>query len=126
MNKIQIQVGDNVIELKFGYGVLRRLSEKWGINSVQGVFERFGSFQNKDEVEGEPEMGFDQLNIFGDIVWAAALTAGFEVDADDAVDVLMADPGKMGEIVLEFMKSLPQPTEEQKKTAAQVRKKPKK
>ncbi|MDX4973712.1 hypothetical protein [Myroides odoratimimus] len=115
MKKVEIQVGEAVIELKFGYGVLRRLSEKWGINSIQGVFERFGSFQNKDE------MGFEQLNIFGDLVWAAASNSGVEIDSDEAVDVLMSNPEKMQEIVFEFMKSLPQPKEGEKKTQAQAK-----
>lgn len=116
MKKIEIQVGDVLVELKFGYGVLRRLSEKWNINSINGVFERFGSFQNKDE------LGFDQLNIFGDLVQASAGNAGFHLDSDDAVDALMANPEKMQEIVFEFMKSLPQSNENQKKTSAQRKK----
>ncbi|MDM1057868.1 hypothetical protein [Myroides odoratimimus] len=113
MNKLEIKIGEVVVELKFNFGVLRMLSERWGINSIPDLFTKIGSI-------GDGEMTMDKLSMFGDIVWAGAKKAGNDIDADEVVEVLLQDPDKMQEIMFEFMKSLPQPTEDQKKTAAQA------
>ena len=114
MKKVEIQVGEAVIELKFNFGVLRLLSEKWGIQSIPDLFVKIGSL-------GDGEMTMDKLSMFGDIVWAGACKAGYTVDSDDVVGVLFQNPEKMQEIMFEFMRSMPQPKEEQKKTEAQVK-----
>lgn len=114
MNKCEIEIGSVVVELKFNFGVLRLLSEKWGIQSIPDIFTRIGSI-------GDGEMTMDKLSMFGDIVWAGAKKAGYDIDADEAIEVLLQKPDKIQEIMFEFMKSLPQPTEEQKKTEAQAK-----
>ncbi|KZE82895.1 hypothetical protein AV926_04925 [Myroides marinus] len=114
MNKLEIKIGNQVVELKFNFGVLRLLSEKWGIQSVTDLFIKIGSL-------GDGEVTMNKLSMFGDIVWAAAKKGGEEIDPDDVVGVLLEQPEKMQEIMFEFMKSMPQPTEEQKKTAAQTK-----
>lgn len=112
MNKCEIEIGGVVVELKFNFGVLRLLSDKWGIQSIPDLFTKIGSL-------GDGNMTMDKLSMFGDIIWAGAQKAGNDIDADDAVGVLLQQPDKMQEIMFEFMKSMPQPTEEQKKTTAQ-------
>lgn len=102
MEQVVLEVDGKEIVLKFGYGVLRRLSEKWGVDSVAGVFEKFGAVAS---VEDTTE--FDQLNLFGDVVEASASNAGFVITADSAVDVLLSNPEKMQEIVKCFVASLP-------------------
>lgn len=102
MLQVIIVVNGQEVVLKFGYGVLRRLSEKWGVDSVTGVFEKFGAVAS---AEGATEFG--QLNLFGDVVEASASNGGFIVSADDAVDVLLSNPEKMQEIVKCFVASLP-------------------
>lgn len=114
MNKLEIKIGEQIIELKFNFGVLRLLSEKWGIKSIPDLFVKIGSL-------GDGDVTIDKLSMFGDIVWAGAHKAGYEVDSDEAVGVLLQQPEKMQEIVFEFLKSMPQPKEDQKKTAIQVK-----
>ncbi|MDR2223810.1 MAG: hypothetical protein LBE34_13910 [Flavobacteriaceae bacterium] len=124
MKNVEIEVKGIIIGLEFGYGVLRRLGEKWGINSITGIFDRFGAHLNKDGIDDNDDfgdIGIDKMNLFGDLISAAASTAGYDINSDDAVNALMSDPTKMRDIMLAFMESFPKPTEEQKKTIAQMR-----
>lgn len=100
---VKIVVGADEVQLKFGYGVFRRLGEKWGIETVDGVFRRFDSFVNSEA----NQMGFDSFNLLGDLLEAAAKNAGYSLSSDDAVDYLMVNPEKMKEVVEAFVSSLP-------------------
>lgn len=100
---VEIIVNAEKVQLEFGYGVFRRLGEKWGIETVDGVFGKFNSFLNN---EGG-EMKFETINLLGDLLEAAAENAGYSLSSDRAVDCLIKDPEKMQEVVKAFIESLP-------------------
>lgn len=103
---MNITVNNITVPLKFGYGFLRRLSEMWGVDSFEGVLAKFAT------LDGVPEnqMGFSHLDMFVDVIVAANQTAmpDAEINRDDVGDFLLHNPNMMGEIITEFMKSLPQ------------------
>jgi len=118
MKKLKLIVNGQEVELKFGYGLLRLLSEKWKLNSLSEFFERISS------IGGNGDVTFDQLNIFGDIIEAAAFNNGFVIDSDEAVEWLLTEPTNMAEIMKLFIVSMPKPAE--KKSEEEVMNQPKK
>ncbi|QQU04032.1 hypothetical protein [Myroides odoratus] len=110
MKVLKVVINGVEVELKFSYGLLRRLSEKWGIDSISNFFEKIGSVGQVEDIS------FSQLNVFGDIIEAAAKNAGEEtIDSDTAVEFLMGNPEVMADIMQAFMDSIPKVSEKKNK-----------
>lgn len=98
MKKIQFEINGKTYNLKFGYGCLRLLAEKYGIG-LQELFERFGNVSGKE------------IETAVDLVWAAVTAAGDTVDIDEVGDFLLQEPKKIEEVMQGLMDSLPKADE---------------
>lgn len=101
-------------QLKFGYGALKILGNKWGCNSIQKVGQEIQkSFANIEELD------FETNDKIVDIVLAALENARVdvsEIDSDDLLNELFfQDQEKMQTIMTSFVDSMPQGKEEPKK-----------
>lgn len=119
---ITVSIEGQSYTLKFGYGVLRRLSEELGFDSFDDLGKHIDSLQLSSG-----KMSIQALNFIGQLIKASIAYGGNEdVDADIIVDeVVFKNPESVTEIILAFFDSFPKATDRGKQKPATSRKKKK-
>ena len=95
-----IELNGTKYPMKFGYGAVRILGDKWNLTGPAKVFDKFSQL--------EPE-SFDQFEFLAGLICAGITNAGEEApDLFDVVDEVMANPHLIEGVMQEFQKRLPQ------------------
>jgi hypothetical protein len=138
----QIKINGTEITLKFGFGLLRLLGEKWGCTGPVDTINHFGKavgalvgqladLNITDVATAEAVMQslpatanldipFEILNVLTDVVVAAAQAQKGTVvpESDDVTEWMLENPQEMTEIITLFMQSMPQQRPEEEKKPA--------
>jgi len=119
---ITVHVGGKTYNLKFGYGVLRRLSEALGFDSFDDLGKHIDSLKLADGA-----LSFSALNFVGLLI-SSAISYGSneDIDPDVVVDeVIFENPDLVTEIVVAFFDSFPKGNDQGKPKPATKRRNPK-
>lgn len=116
---VNIEINSVTYPLKFGYGALKQLGKSWGLNDLQDVFLSLGKLGDL----GKGKLGFESMDMLGDITLAGILSQDptVDLDRDQVVQVFLHSPEKMAAIMQEFAASLPKQEPTKKKIPAPKR-----
>lgn len=108
MAGLKVTINNKGYNLKFGYGVFRRLGDFYGVVGFQGL----GTYiQDLDFGNSHQDLTFPQLNFLGNLIIAAAEYASnkpIKLDLDQVIDnVVLGTPEMLGDILQEFTDSFP-------------------
>ena len=108
MAGLKVTINNKGYNLKFGYGVFRRLGDFYGVVGFQGL----GAYiQDLDFGNSHQDLTFPQLNFLGNLIIAAAEYASskpIKLDLDQVIDnVVLGTPDMLGDILQEFTDSFP-------------------
>ncbi len=108
MAGLKVTINNKGYNLKFGYGVFRRLGDFYGVVGFQGL----GTYiQDLDFGNSHQDLTFPQLNFLGNLIIAAAEYASnkpIKLDLDQVIDnVVLGTPDMLGDILQEFTDSFP-------------------
>ncbi len=108
MAGLKVTINNKGYNLKFGYGVFRRLGDYYGVVGFQGL----GAYiQDLDFGNSHQDLTFPQLNFLGNLIIAAAEYASskpIKLDLDQVIDnVVLGTPDMLGDILQEFTDSFP-------------------
>jgi hypothetical protein len=120
-NITNIKIGRKSYKLKFGYGVNRRLSKVYELTSYSALGDYIQSLKF-----GGDDLTFDQIDFLGNLVLAAiAYELGEDPNhtKDEVVDVLLANPETLANIMEAYMASFPKVEPTKGKPKPQPRKK---
>jgi len=124
---MQIKINNIEIELKFGLGFLRVLSDRWNCPGPIAVYRKFevaaaSLISQLDGVDIENiaganvnfEITWDTLDVFTDIIRVAAEYGGHKLECtdDELTEFIFSNTEIMAEIVAAFLASMPRPKEE--------------
>lgn len=135
-----ITINGTAIELKFGFGFLRLLGDKWGCagpvavmahfgGAIQGLADALASVNITDAATAEEavkklpadtniDIPFAAVDALTDVVTTAVQAQKSIVpDADDVAQWMLENPEEMTAIVTLFMQSLPVQRPAEKKAA---------
>ena len=121
---LKIKLQGATYTLKFGYGVLRRLSEHYKLKYV-GDLGKF--FEDLEISKGD--LSFDAINFIGQLIYTSIQVQhgdDVEVTADEIIDAtVFSNPDILAEVLEAFIASFPKDQGKQK-PAQTSRSKPKK
>ena len=128
MNHASVTIGKKTYQLKFGYGVFRRLSREYKIQS----FGELGSFIDSLELTSGKDLKFDALDFIGNLVKCSIefnLKDQVDFDMEDVVQDLIFDPSqrdKLTEIIQSLFASFAPLIDSEKKPIPAQKKAPRK
>lgn len=103
---MKLVIKEQEVELRFSYSLLRVLSEKWQIRSLDVLLSKI----MEACVKADEDL-FSSIDLMAEMIVEAAALNGYEVDVKDAGDFLFNDPGNIVKVIQEFMASMPKPKE---------------
>ena len=108
MAGLKVTINNKGYNLKFGYGVFRRLGDFYGVVGFQGL----GAYiQDLDFGNSHQDLTFPQLNFLGNLIIAAAEYGSgkpIRLDLDQVIDnVVLGTPDMLGDILKAFTDSFP-------------------
>lgn len=110
MNLVTVKIVSKTYKLKFGYGVLRRLSEHYNV----ATFEDLGDYIDGLKLS-EGKLSFDGLNFISQLIIAAIEyqeDTYLGLNPDIIIDeVVFKDQDKVAEIITAFFNSFPKANE---------------
>lgn len=120
MESLQLEIGGRIYVLRFGFGCLRVLSEKWECEGVQQtVNELLRRMSGLKELSPDqqilvPDFGADvpisAIEAFGEVTVAAVrFGSGERLEVDDVCDHLLRQQDLPPKIMEAFIASLPKP-----------------
>lgn len=133
MKELIIKVNGETLRLKFGFGFLMLLGERWSckgpyetmnyfINGISGlikIFENVG-VNDVEKVKQLQDAGesfdvpFSEIEVLVDILELSAKAASTDMGMNrgDIADYIFENPSVMGEIIKTFFESMPKPEAE--------------
>lgn|SRR5690554_544982 len=119
MANTYIEIDGELYPVKFGYGAFRAMGAMW---QCKGINDTIQHLTKLDGVEGD--LTFEQADIIADVVLAGIKCAGVvdvEINRDDIMDAILADPGLMAQVMEDLASSFP--TAKPGETAPKTKKK---
>lgn len=139
MKTHQITINDTTITLKFGFGFLRLLGQKWNCEGPIAIINKFAmavqsltamlaqngitdvasveALAQTLPADAKIDISFETIEVLADVVVAAAEAQKDTLvpDPDDVAEWLFEHPAEMSPIIELFMASMPQQRDEPKK-----------
>ena len=108
MAGLKVTINKKHHNLKFGYGVFRRLGEYYNVQGFSGLASYVDGLGFG---KSDTDLTFDQINFLGNLVIAAVEYASIKpikLDLDQVVDqVVLGKPDSLGDILKAFSDSFP-------------------
>ncbi len=109
-----IEIDGKKYPLKYGYGAIALLGEKWDLDGYEAVIDKLVKlFPDGKEIQ----LKFTVLEAIGDLVLAGVINAGGNVAKEDIITQVLATPAILSDVFALFMSKLPKanPVETKKK-----------
>lgn len=100
-----VEINGEKYPLKYGYGSIVLLGEKWGLPGYEEVLSKLASVFPEG---GEIKMKFDILEVIGDLILAGITNGGGDVSKADIVDSVIENPEILVRVFEAFRSKLPQ------------------
>ena len=108
MSTLKVTINKKGYNLKFGYGVFKRLGNYYQVEGFQGLANYVDQLQFG---KTDTDLTFKQLDFLGNLIVAAAEYASattIKLDLDQVIDnVVLGTPDMLGDILTAFSDSFP-------------------
>lgn len=98
-------------KLRFGYSLIKRLGERWGLKDVQEIFMKI--LKTFDSAEKDM---FSAIDIVAEMVVESAALEGIDLNINDVSDNLFQNMEVITDVVKVFFDSIPNPNQKTGKT----------